>query len=348
MLLQVLPSLSPYDAISQHVLRFKEELDSRGIENKVLADYIAPSLSDFAQKTQTIDTFDGHHILYHMSISSSLAEKVCSSDSFIDVWYHNITPAELMQEWEPFVALELRIARQQLSYVAVRADRGVAASKYSEKELKMQGCRHTWVMPVLFNTSLKAKGEPKRIESNETSILSVGRFAPHKKIEYLIQVLYLYRQYCDESATLTLVGSNASEHYRESLELLIGNLNLNDYVFFKEKISDEELSKEYSKADVYLCLSEHEGFCVPLVEAQYAGLPIVASDYAAIKETVGDAGIVLNDNKNMNEIVAAIDLVKNNQNVRQELIEGAKRNISKIDIDVEAAKAVDWLLEGGE
>lgn len=345
MLLQVMPSISPYDAISQHVIRLKKELDANNIENLIIADYVAPTLSDLAQRPQTLDSFDDCHILYHMSISSSLAEKVCASNSHLDVWYHNITPAEFIQDWEPYVALELRIARQQLSYVAVRADRGVAASRYSENELKAQGCRKTSIMPVLFDVSSKINAVPKDGRSKGASLLSVGRFAPHKRVELLIQALYLYRLLCDSEATLTLVGSNASQYYRESLELLIENLSLSEYVFFKESISDEQLADEYAKADLYLCLSEHEGFCVPLLEAQYAGLPIVACDYAAIKETVGNSGVILDANKDLHEVVAAIDLVLHDVDINKEIVLGAKENILRLNIDEEARRAVRWLVE---
>ncbi len=349
MILQVLPSISLHDAISQHVVRIDDELKRNNIESSIVAQYIHPYFADRVSLPSSIDSFDDHHILYHMSMASSLAEKIHSSNARVDMWYHNITPAKYFEPWEPYVSLELRIARYQLSQLAVRADRGVAASRYSENKLKVQGCRHTSVMPVLFDVSKKVGDTSTRRHprAKDARILSVGRYAPHKRVEKLIQSIALYRDLIDEGATLDLVGSSSSRWYKESLEQLIEKLNLKDAVRFHENIDDIQLSQLYKESDAYLCLSEHEGFCVPLVEAQCAGLPIVAIDSAAIAETVNDAGIILDAHCDVVDIVAALDVAVHDPEMRAFLQRNAKSNVTEHDIDQEAMSAVQWLVSEG-
>lgn len=346
MILQVLPSVSPHDAISQHVLRLDDELKKRNIESQVVSNYIHPSFSNRVISPIMVDSFDDHHILYHMSIASALAEKIHASNARVDMWYHNVTPAHFFEPWEPYVSLELRIARHQLSQLAVRVDRGVAASKYSQDELIQQGCRHTSVMPVLFDVDAKLQDKSMSTTKSGTQILSVGRYAPHKRVELLIQTLALYHDLVDENATLELVGTSSSQWYKESLDELIEKLELKDSVRFHDNIGDDSLSDLYHQSDVYLCLSEHEGFCVPLVEAQYAGLPIVAKQYAAIEETVHGAGITLPIDSNLIDVVAGIETITKNAAVRTRLESQAALNVKERDINKEAQLAVDWLLEG--
>ncbi len=346
MIVQVLPSIAPHDAISQHVMRIDDELKRQGIESAIVAHHIHPSFIPRVTSFETFGSFDRTHVLYHMSMASSLAEKIHSSNAQLDMWYHNITPASYFEPWEPYVALELRIARYQFSQLSVRADRGVAASHFSESELKEQGCRHTYVMPVLFDASSKiGNNSERRAAPNEGSrILSVGRFAPHKRIEKLIQAIAMFRELIDDQATLELVGSSSSRWYKESLDQLISSLKLEDMVRFHDNVNDEKLSELYNECDAYLCLSDHEGFCVPLMEAQYAQLPIVALKSAAIPETINGAGIVLEPRCEIVDVVAALDVVLHNDEVRDSLRVQAQQNIQKCNVDKEATRAVRWLV----
>jgi glycosyltransferase involved in cell wall biosynthesis len=344
-IVQVLPSIAQYDAISQHVLRIDDELRASNIETAIVADHISPALSSRAISTQDFGEFNDQHVVYHMSIASRLSDKIMDSSARLDLWYHNITPAEYFEQWEPYVSLELRIARYQLSQLAIRADRGVAASRYSEAELKEQGCRHTSVMPVLFDPRQKLSRAPEQTLHAGTQVLSVGRFAPHKRVERVIQVFSMYQQMCDPRAHLHLVGSSASQWYKESLDQLIDKLDLQKSVTFHESIDDQSLSALYHRSDVYLCMSEHEGFCVPLLEAQYCELPIVATNAAAIPETVGNAGIVIDSDRDLMEFVAAIDLVVSRDDVASKLRHNAQKQQGVFDVDAEARRSVEWIME---
>ncbi len=347
MIYQVLPSISAHDAISQHAIAIDNCLKQNGYETQIVADYIAPTLSELARPASEISTFDGSHVLYHMSISSRLAEQVSNSNATIDMWYHNITPAQYFESWEPFVALELRIARQQLKQLAVRCSRALAASDYSAKELRNEGQRNVSVMPVLFDIEKKSRGGVD-LELKGTNLLYVGRYAPHKKVEKLIEVFSEYKNLCDTNAKLHLVGSSAASKYMESLNVLIDNLGLDQEIVFRENVSDQELADLYKSCDVFVTMSEHEGFCVPILEAIYSKLPVVATNCAAIPETLGNAGISLDKAKPLIEFVNAIDVVTRNDDVMSQLEVNASKRIEEFDLDKATQQTVDWLTGGSD
>ena len=94
---------------------------------------------------------------------------------------------------------------------------------------------------------------------------------------------------------LFFVGKYAGmEAYYEQLKRYVEALDLKD-VYFTGHIKFDEILAYYRTADVFVCMSEHEGFCVPLVEAMYFGVPIVAYDSSAIADTLGNGGILTED-----------------------------------------------------
>lgn len=351
MIYQVLPSIAKFDAISQHAIRIDSELKKRNIETQLVAEHIGAEFVNLVKKPTEIVTFDNSHVLYHLSISNHVSEIIFNSTADVDIWYHNITPAKYFESWEPFISLELRIARYQLAQMAIRARRGVCASVFSEKELQANGCIDTLVMPVLFDAKTKvAVSSTTGITRKNvaTSILFVGRFAPHKRIEKLIETFSMYLDLVDSKAQLHLVGSKASEWYQDSIYQLINELKIKNSIIFHNHISDGELTALYARADIFLCMSEHEGFCVPLVEAMCNELPIVSSNGGAIGETLNGAGILLDVDSDLIDYVAAIDLAVNNKIVRSELIESSKKSAKILDLDLETKRAVDWLTFSGE
>jgi len=351
MLYQVLPSIAKFDAISQHTMRIDAELKKRNITTQIVAEHIGSDFTELAIKPSDVVSFDNSHVLYHLSISNHVSEQLFNSNATIDLWYHNITPAKYFENWEPFIALELRIARYQLSQMAIRARRGACASVYSENELHENGCVNTIVMPVLFDPkskiALTSNADSAR-KSTSTMILSVGRFAPHKRIEKLIEAFAVYIEKVDPKAQLHLVGSQASSWYQNSLYHLINELKIKNSIIFYNHINDGELSALYARADVYLCMSEHEGFCVPLVEAMSNGLPIVSSNGGAIGETLNGAGILLDVDAPLIDYVASLDLAVNDDIVRKDLIEKSKKSANALDLNFETKRSVDWLTQTGD
>jgi len=125
-------------------------------------------------------------------------------------------------------------------------------------------------------------------------LLFVGRLAPNKGHHHLIRALAYYRHHLDGQADLVLVGrmDPGLNNYREELQHEVRRQRLHGSVHFAGKASDRQLKTYYAHAAAFLCASEHEGFCVPLVEAMYFGIPIVAYAGSAVADTLGECGLV--------------------------------------------------------
>jgi glycosyltransferase involved in cell wall biosynthesis len=169
----------------------------------------------------------------------------------------------------------------------------------------------------------------KLYADGKTNILFVGRMIPNKKIDDLIKSFAFYQRHLNRRSRLLLVGDyRGHERYFRRLLELIDELRARDVVFTGH-VAQDELMAYYSAADLFLCLSEHEGYCVPLVEAMHAGVPVIAYAAGAVAETLGGGGILLRDKAP--ELVAfLIDEVTRNASLRQELLAGQSRAVGRI------------------
>jgi glycosyltransferase involved in cell wall biosynthesis len=156
----------------------------------------------------------------------------------------------------------------------------------------------------------------------------VGRISPNKKQEDLLAIFSIYQKYYDHEARLFLVGSyDINDSYYQRLITYLNMLGVRN-AYFTGHVKFQEVLAYYKIADIFVCMSEHEGFCVPLIEAMLFNIPIIAYDAGAIKETLGDGGILVR-NKNYIEIAGLIDYLKNNQGIRARIVKNQKEQIGK-------------------
>ena len=197
---------------------------------------------------------------------------------------HNVTPSRWFWDHEPAVALQCELGRRQLPELAARADAVAGVSAFNAAELGTDR-----VVPLLLDLPAGAAfADPP----GPPTVLFVGRLAPHKRQDEVIRAFALLRRHRLPDAQLVLVGEPLHEAYGEALRGLAGAL-APGAVTFERSLSDTELAARYRAAHAFLCLSEHEGFCIPLLEAFAHGVPVVARPRAAVTETVGDAALVL-------------------------------------------------------
>ncbi|HVM64503.1 MAG TPA: glycosyltransferase, partial [Acidimicrobiales bacterium] len=211
--------------------------------------------------------------------------------------YHNITPPEWFAGWEPAVAYGLAWGRAQLRALAPRAGFGLADSAYNAAELARAGQRRTAVLPILLPDDEVPPDAARVAELKEVAgarWVFVGRLAPNKRQHLLIAALHAYRRAYDPMAHLDLVGGASSPSYARALRAFARDLGLAAAVTFTGAVPDDERNARYAAADVFVCLSAHEGFLVPLVEAWRHDVPVVAYTGApAVAETMGDAGVAV-------------------------------------------------------
>jgi glycosyltransferase involved in cell wall biosynthesis len=337
---QVLHILAAHDAIGAHVIHNREALRALGVQSDIFAGDAHPEVRHLAKSLDDLPITGGrdHWLWFHHSTGSAVAEAVLRRPEPIVIDYHNVTPADYVRRWAPWVREELELGAEQLRMLAPASFFGVAHSRFSEHELHEAGCAHTRVVAPLFDLDGPPAPDPvalaaldARRSGGGADWVFVGRISPHKAQHDLVKALACYRQCYDPSARLHLVGTALGIDYRRALERFAVRLGLRDAVHFAGVVSDAVLAAYYRSADVFVCVSDHEGFCVPLVEAMHRGLPVIAYGTAAVGETVGDGGLVLADKEPMT-VAAAVHRVIQDRALRRTLVEAGRRRARQFSL----------------
>ncbi len=289
---QFLPTLSPRDAVGNSTLELHQLLLDMGHDARLYAVNIHHELMSIARPLTEMPDDDAWSI-YHHSIGGVAGDAYESRAANRILVYHNITPIELLERWSCDVGAEITLGRDQLKRYASITDLAVCDSDYNRHEVDVLDYRDTITIPVLFEPGRLQHASSSRPQGSSTRLLFVGRLAPNKAQHELVAVLSILRERHDPDAELHVVGSAAFGSYSSAITDYVEHLGLVDAVHIHDGVSDAELAAHYALADVFVCVSDHEGFCVPLIEAMHHGLPVVAFDSTAVGGTLGDAGLLL-------------------------------------------------------
>ncbi|NQT84015.1 glycosyltransferase [bacterium] len=261
--------------------------------------------------------------ILHFSIGSPLSDYVKSLPDRKIMIYHNVTPKEYLTGISEQVYYIAKSGRKELASLAGRMELCLCDSEFNRKDLLELGYENVHVVPILMDFSLLDLEPDRRVRETYgdewRNFLFVGRIAPNKKQEDIIRVFYYYKKFINPRSRLFLVGTaRQMPRYLTILKSLVQRLGLRD-VIFTGQVTQSELVAFYQAADVFVCMSEHEGFCVPLVEAMYFGVPIVAFDTGAITETLAGAGVLVGE-KDHQSIAEMIDLLLIDESLRSRII----------------------------
>jgi len=288
----------------------------------------------------------GDVLVYHVAIGSGVADFVGSRPETLVVDHHNITPAAYFEVWDPPVAHGVAWGRRQLAELAARTTLGLADSSFNRSELDDLGYRPTAVAPILFDPSeLERDVDPaaaERLAADGTVWLFVSRFAPNKCQHDLVKAFAVYRRVYEPGAHLRLVGRLPSGPYVDALHRLVAALGLEDAVSFVGAVDDGTLGAHYRAADVYVTVSEHEGFAVTPLEAMHHGLPVVAFAGGAVPETLGGAGLCL-DSKEAGTVAAAVHRVVDDADLRASLVAAGRRRLAGFSLEASRTVMADHL-----
>src|SRR5213593_4360040 len=289
-------------------------------------------------------------LLVHHSMGNDVVSDVAKLPVRKAVVYHNITPAKYFEGLNEHARKYAELGREQLAELARSAEFGFADSEYNRRELEEAGCANTAVVPIAIDWEqfdvTPDQEVARRLKDERTTILAVGQILPQKAIHDVIASFAKYRE-SDRSARLYLVGSTAmSGQYLARLREQVARAGLDGAVNFAGSVTIEQLVAYYRGATAFVTLSDHEGFCVPLLEAMRSDLPIVAHSAGAIPETLGDAGILLED-KSPDKAAAAIERVVGDGALRRELIEKGHRRVEEFSRDKVAGRLKLALAQGG-
>jgi glycosyltransferase involved in cell wall biosynthesis len=207
-------------------------------------------------------------------------------------------------------------------------------SEFNRSELEAVGFHPTGVLPLLLDPGrLETPANEVVLEmfdDEKTNFLFVGRVIPNKCFHDLIKVFAFYQRYVDRNSRLLLVGEWVGfEKYHEALVRMVDELALNDVVFTGH-VDDDDLVAYYQVADLFLCLSEHEGYCVPLVEAFRFGVPVMALDAGAVPETLGGAGVLIRE-KRVDEIAIMAHAIVTDEDLQARIVESQDRVLEEMD-----------------
>ncbi len=349
---QVIPSLASRDAIGVHSITLTESLREAGIDSDIYYGNCTPDVADRGRPVVELGrAHKDRWLLYQSSIGSPVFDILAARSEPKLVNYHNITPAALLEEWEPHVGYEVRLGRTQLERLAVESHLAVADSAYNEGELVEAGYRSTAVVPLLIDmTSAGAPPDPGRLArlgeakaAGGADFLFVGKVSPHKAPHDLVKMLAVYRRLYDPAARLHLVGSPLGDRYAEALAGFVARLGLEGAVTVTGSLSAAELEAYWAMTDVFVCASDHEGFCVPLVEAMGHRVPVVAYGVTAVPETVGDAGLVLAD-KDPLRFAAAVHRVMTDATLRERLAAAAADRVATYSVERSRRRFVELVV----
>ncbi|RME35159.1 MAG: glycosyltransferase, partial [Thermoflexia bacterium] len=293
---QFIIGATPGDAITDHALVIQRWLWEEGFRSEIYAESIHPALFDQIRPYREYrPSRSGELVVLHHSIGSDLVDDLLRQDVRFLLIYHNVTPPSFFQPADPSLTAQVQRGREQLKHLRERTMLALGVSAFNERELQELGFPRTGVLPIVLDPSqYNIEPNPELLaqyQDGTPNLLFVGRLVPNKRQEDLIKLLWYYRR-VDPSARLFLIGAPWVPAYTEWLRELADELGLGDAVVFAGHVSQRDLVTYYRLADVYVSMSEHEGFGKPLIESMYLGVPVVAYAAAAVPETLGGAGVL--------------------------------------------------------
>lgn len=345
---QFVANFAAGDAIGLHVRNTQAALRRVGYRSEVFYDDVQASVKHLGRPYRQFVAEADTWILYHLSTGSPVAEAALASGCDLAVYFHNITPASYFERWAPGAAVNIREGRDEMRQLASASKFAMANSAFSEAELIEAGFADTSVVPILIDfTDYDTPPNPRRLARLEeerraggSRWLFVGRLAPNKCQHDVIGAFAMYRALHDPRARLAIIGGKTADIYYRSLQVLIDELDLGDSVELTDTLSFPELLAYYRTADVFVCLSEHEGYKVPLLEAMHFNVPVVAFASTAVPDTVGDAGVLLDD-KDPVVVAEAVHTVLSDDALRTALVTNGRRRVEELSLQHTAQRLVD-------
>ncbi len=349
---QLVHTLSYGDAISTEVLALQSALREIGLESEIYALHEHNRLKGRSRKFETIGECAEADIILHYSIGSPLNDLYAHWNRGHKVLvYHNITPAKWFRGVNNRVAADIERGLSDLPALCARSHRIWADSLFNAREIEALGFPCSVLeLPIAPERWNRARNEAMyaRVKrKGGINVLHVGRMAPNKCIEDIIKSFYYLNKFIEPRSTLWLAGIDTdTELYSFSLRRLIRNLGLDESVEILGGLTDEEIRALYEGSSVYVCMSEHEGFCLPLIEAMHFGLPVIGYAEGAVSETVSSGGVIVTD-KRHSEIGALFHALSLPGELRDRMILNGRERVRAFSFEKFKAR-VQELLTGSE
>ena len=345
------------DAISNAAVVMRRVFRRRGHPSEIVCEArrtpprLRREISDLATVAAAIRPDDV--AVLHLSTGSPVNRAFAALPCHRVILYHNVTPAHYFRFCNPALAAELEEGRRQAAALADAAEINLADSAFNAAELAAMGYRDVRILPLTIDIDAynPAEADPdlrRRLGDGTRNILFVGRCVPNKKIEDLLTVMHFLQRHIEPASRLVHVGSHAgAEVYRTLLLAQARTLGLRDTLFLGS-VTQPQLNACYATADAFLCLSEHEGFCAPLIEAMLHDVPVLARAAAAVPETLAGAGVLFGGTPDSALVAETLGRVLRDAPLRQAILAGQRDRVAAFrrrDLDAELRAALAPFLE---
>jgi glycosyltransferase involved in cell wall biosynthesis len=345
---QFLPAFHYGDAVGNSALALHKYLLGTGVESRLVAMTCDECLRDQAVLFSDYRLDAGSIKIMHFAIPSPLTDFFLEVKGKKAMIYHNITPAHFFAGYSVALARLTSAGREHLQRLGDCFDLSLGVSQYNAGELRGLGFRDVRVFPLLVNLD-DYEQEPSRaymelLKNERKNILFTGRITPNKKIEDLIKVVFFYKKYISPAVRLIVVGNTRTlPKYFLAVQDLAARFYLtSEDVLFTGHLPMDEFLAAYRLADVFLSMSEHEGFCLPLLESCFFQVPVVAYDAAAVAETLEGAGILCRD-KDPARVAGLVEQVLESEPLRKQLRARAAAKIENYRRQADPGILLEWL-----
>lgn len=323
---QAMGSAGPYDAVTEQALAYRALLETWGIAGGMHATVVAPGVPAQVDSVAELDPAPEDLVLIHYSGYLAGMEPLLRLPQRKLLVYHNVTPARYFWRVEPSMALACELGRQRLGAWVRSARVTAAVSEFNARELRERGAPDPHVVPILFDPDRLNGARAGAAVDSEPLVLSVGRLTPHKRPDLVIRAFALFQRHHAPGARLLCVGPAVNPSYLRALEDLVERVGALG-VRLAGGLPQPQLNEALREAAVFLSLSEHEGFCVPLLEAMHARLPVVARRSGGMPEVGGDAVLWLDGEDDLAVAAELLHLTTTDGQVREELRDRAAARV---------------------
>jgi len=347
---QWVPAAHAGDAIGDSARRVRGLLRKLGYMSDLFALTIDDDLRGDVRPFSDPASRTGDITIFHYALPSPMTSAFASLDGRRVLQYHNVTPAFYFAPYDPALFRLASLGRQELATLVGHADVALGDSEYNRRELEELGFLRTGVFPIAVDTDrvtqkVARPALEEMLDDGLVNFLFVGRIAPNKKIEDHIKLAEVYKRYVDAYYRFIFVGRyDVVPRYYSMIRALMADYRLlHDRFIFTGPIPDEELAVYYQHSAVYVSLSEHEGFCVPLVESMAADLPVLAFAAAAVPDTLGGAGVQFAP-KDLEVAAELLGELAFNDELRAGVIAGQRRRLADFG-DARIARELESLVQ---
>ncbi len=336
---QWVPAAHRGDAVGDSARRMRDMLRRMGHASDLYALTIDEELKGDVREFDDPDARRGEVTIFHYALPSPMTEVFGGLAGARVLQYHNVTPAAFFAPYDPTLFRLAILGRRELATLVGRVDLALGVSDYNRRELEALGFAPTAVLPLAVDTSRVTRPAhrpalARLLDDEYVNFLFVGRIAPNKKIEDHIRLAEHYKRYVDAYYRFIFVGrSDAVPRYYSTIRALMSQYRLlDDRFIFTGPVSDEDLAVYYQHAAVYVSLSEHEGFCAPLLEAMAADVPVLAYAAGAVPETLGGAGVQFAP-KDLEVAAELLGALAFDDALRADVIAGQRRRVAEFGDD---------------